>query len=273
MAALTSAARTGGLPLGAGAQFLFCTLAGVTMVQLVGTQAATAAGLALFLLGISHGAGDENGGAIRPWSALQIAAYLFVGLALTAFTIAAPLTGIVAFLMLSAWHFATSDAGAGRIVHFATAGLAIGGSALFRPQETAAVLGSLTGSPLPDAVMLVLACGGAIGAGCAMVAIATGVPGRLCAGACLLAAVIFSPVLAVGFIFFVGHAWPIQLRQIESYGPTATLRAVRWRTLAAFSGNLALIGAVLAEWLTLPIAAAVAIGMATPHMLIERVEA
>ena len=83
----------------------------------------------------------------------------------------------------------------------------------------------------------------------------------------------FHPVLAVGLVFFTGHALPIQLRQLRRYGSAAVLRAVGWPTGIAVAGAALMAGAVASGWIALPLAAALAFGFATPHMLTDRLKA
>ena len=244
---------------------------GAALTQAV-PSLAILAGLVCFLAGFAHGAGDESGDELAAFAPLQAVFYLVVGLAFAAIVLDWPLFGLAAFLALSAWHFARSECGAGRFARLAVAGLATGGSALLRPAATGEVFAAMLGQGVPQAFIAILATFGAAGAVATLIALWRRENGGLVALFALAASALFHPVLAVGAIFLAGHAWPIQQRLLASYGRAAFRRAVTVPTVLALLGTGALAGAVLAGWLALPVAAALALGLAMPHMLTERIE-
>ena len=242
------------------------------VAQIAGGIWTTAAGLLFFILGFAHGAGDENDGAIARITIIHALAYLVAGAAVAGLFLAAPLAGLVLFLVLSAWHFARSDCALAPLTRYAIAGLAVGGSALFRQGETAAVFAFVTGADVPSAIIRILALLGGLGAISAGVALVRSDRGFGHAVVALAAAVLLHPVLAVGLIFLVAHAIPVQQRQLATYGRGAVVRAVAVPSIVATIGALLIAGMVMYGILAAPIAIALAFGMATPHMLTERLE-
>lgn len=269
MASRPGVASVGGAGRAAWLPLVVFALAGVA--QAFGEGPAIAAGLACFLLGLPHGAADENGGRIAAYRLHHAAAYLLSGAALAALFLAAPLAALAVFLLLSAWHVGRSETG-GSASDWATAALLIGGSALFRSGDTADTFAMLTGQAIPAAFMAALGMIGAIGCVLAMVAAwRRECEWPLVAG-CLMAALVFHPVLAAGLIFLIAHAAPVQRRQITEYGVAETWAAIRWPLALAAIGSIALAIAALQGLLALPVLAALAFGIATPHMLAERIE-
>ena len=221
---------------------------------------------------MAHGAGEEEDGGIARLGWAQAAAYIVVGIAVAGLFLALPLAGLVLFLALSAWHFARSDCRMGQAARLAIAALAIGGSALFQPQTTAQVFTAAMGEPAPVLLVRLLALAGVAGAGAALYALFRNQRGCGEAMLALGATALLHPVLAVGLVFLLGHALPIQRRQLRRYGSAAVTRAVLWPTLLAIAGAALLAAGVLSGWLALPVAAALAFGLATPHMLTDRLE-
>lgn len=238
--------------------------------QLAGEGAAIALGLALFLAGTAHGAADEQGGTMGRWSPAGAAGYILAGLAVAALFVAAPLAGLTLFLLLSAWHFARSAPGTpSRQLAFALS--AVGGSALWQPVTTASIFAAALGVPVPDVWMNGLAVIG--GAGLLLAAWALGARWRdPLLWAVLGSTAFLHPILAVGLIFLAGHALPIQVAQVRKHGWPEVLAAQGPTTALAVLGAAAIAGLVLTGHLALPFAAALAFGMATPHMLSERLE-
>ena len=223
-------------------------------------------------MGFAHGAADETREGIAPVGFAQVPAYLVIGLAGLALFIASPLVGLALFLLLSAWHFATARETGARAARGAVALLAVGGSALLRPNETAAVFAAITGGSIPSAFMLTLACAGATGAALAIIALFRRERGGATAIVALALAALAQPVLAVGAIFLLAHALPVQREQVARHGAARVRKAVRWPTAAAALATLLLIVWVLSSPASLPYAVALAFGMAIPHMLLDRVE-
>ena len=256
----------------AGALFAWGALVLAALAQIAGGALPVILGLAMFLAGLAHGAGEEEDGRIASLSPVLVAAYLVVGASVAALFLAAPLAGLALFLALSAWHFTHSDGSFGQFARAAIAALAIGGSALFRPRGTRETFELVTGGHVPEAMIATLAIAGGLGLVLAVASLWKNQRGCGEAALAALAVLAFEPVLAVGTIFLVGHALPVQRRQIARYGVSAVWRAVALPTAVATVGAVALIVAVGAGLLTLEIAIALAFGLATPHMLTERLE-
>ena len=273
----TAPADTGQRPGGgslpeAGTLFACAAVLVAGVAQLSGEAATNVLGLCFFLLGLAHGAGVEDETGLRRIGALQALAYLASGAAVAGLFLFNPLAGLVLFLALSAWHFAVSECGMAKLSRRAVALLAVGGSAFFRPNDTAAIFALVTGGPVPSAVMTILSATGTAGAVLAVCATARGSTGYGHALMAFAATLVFAPVLAVGLVFLLAHALPVQLRQIAAYGSTAVWRAVALPTSVAVVGAAGLAAMVAYGWIGLPLAAAIAFGMATPHMLTDRID-
>jgi len=256
----------------AGALLSWAAVTLAVIAQIAGETWAMAAGLVFFVMGLAHGAGDENEGGIARIKLVHAAAYLVTGAAVAGLFLFAPLAGLALFLALSAWHFARSDCAFAPVTRYAIAGLAVGGSALFRPGETGDVFAVIVGVEVPTLVVRILALLGLAGTAAAGWALLKGLRGFGHAVIALAATVFFNPVLAVGLIFLTAHAIPVQQRQIANYGRRTVWRAVALPTLIATLGALLIAALVWAGILELPIAIALAFGMTTPHMLTERLE-
>ena len=231
-----------------------------------------ALGCVLFLAGLAHGAGDEQEGTLKQYGVMQALAYVVVGLAVAGLVLVAPLAGLTIFFALSAWHFARSDCDLAPQTRYAIAGLAVGGSAVFRMDETQTILAAGLGQDIPGLFMQLLAIPGVLGAGFALYAFFTAKRGAGHAIVALLAMVLLQPVLAVGLTFLIAHAIPIQQRQIRNYGMGTVFRAVALPAGIATLGATALAALVVSQTLALTVAVALALGLATPHMLTERLE-
>ncbi len=242
------------------------------LAQIAGTPWSVGVGLLFFLLGLAHGAGDENDGRIARITLIHAAAYLVAGTAVAGLLLVLPLAGLVLFLALSAWHFARSDVALAPITRYAIAGLAVGGSALFRQTETLAIFQFVTGDVVPSSFIRLLAVIGGGGTVCAAIALMKSKRGFGHAIVALATTVFLHPVLAVGLIFLVAHAIPVQQRQIAAYGKAAVIRAIAIPSVIATAGAALVAGLVATDVLALPVGVALAFGMATPHMLTERLE-
>ncbi|WP_435418479.1 Brp/Blh family beta-carotene 15,15'-dioxygenase [Parerythrobacter aurantius] len=243
-----------------------------TIAQLAGEHWAIAMGIVLFALGFSHGAGEEDSGAIRSYRFQAIIAYLLVGSGVAALYLAFPLSGLVVFFLLSAWHFARCEPALGKWSGLAIAGLAIGGSALFRPAETEQVLSLVVSGSVPAFFMTLLTWAGGLGSVAAVAALLTRSRGAMLVIVALIATAMLQPVLAVGLVFLVCHAIPVLQRQLEDYGADAVWAATAWPTVTATLGAAALVLLVLTAGIDLRLAVALALGLATPHMLTERLD-
>ena len=230
-------------------------------------------GLALFLAGLPHGAGDEQDGQLRRISLAHALGYLMVGGAVTGLFLILPIAGLSLFIGLSGWHFARSECGLSPNNRYAIAGLAIGGSALFQPEATRNVFADVIAAQMPSVYVGVLAISGLLGIGFALWAVAKRERGFGHSLLALGAVALMHPVLAVGLIFLTAHAIPVQQRQAASYGKDSVLSAVAIPTVLAVSGAAIMIWGVMADAITVPVAIALSMGMATPHMLTERLEA
>ena len=256
----------------AGALLSWAAVTLAVVAQVAGAAYAVAAGLVFFVMGLAHGAGDENEGGIARIKLVHAAAYLVTGAAVAGLFLFAPLAGLALFLALSAWHFGRSDCAFAPVTRYAIAGLAVGGSALFRPDATTDAFAVIVGADVPILIVRVLALLGVAGTGAALWAMVRGMRGFGHAVIALGATLAFDPVLAVGLIFLTAHAIPVQQRQIATYGKRTVWRAVALPTLIATTGALAIALLVWTGHLPLPLAIALAFGMATPHMLTERLE-
>ncbi len=240
--------------------------------QLIGGMVPVVIGLIFFMIGFPHGAGDENDGTMRAFSISHIGAYLMAATALAALFLIMPLAGLLMFFALSAWHFARSDVSMADPVRWAIAALSIGGGVLFRPAETTQVLGALAGSEIPPGLAIILAIVGAAGTGLAIWAMLARLKGSGHAFFALAVTAICHPVLAVGCIFLLCHAVPVQTQQVHRYGLDAVRKAVVFPTIIAITGGAAIAVCVWSGWVSLQLASAMAIGVATPHMLTERLD-
>jgi len=256
----------------AGALFSWVVVALAVIAQFAGVSFAICLGLVFFVLGLSHGAGDEQDDTLASFTLVHAAAYVVIGAAVAGLFLVEPLGGLALFFALSAWHFSRSDCRFDQTTRIAIAGLAIGGSALFRANETAAVLSFVTGEDLPTNFLRFLALAGIVGAGFALYAFINGRRGFGHAVVAGLSTAFLQPVLAVGLIFLIAHALPVQERQIATYGRKRVLRAVALPTAIATFGAAAVAIAVAVGALPTQVAVALAFGMATPHMLTERLE-
>ncbi len=239
------------------------------IAQISGEAGAIAIGLAFFMLGFAHGAADEENGTIAPFGWASAAAYIMVGFAVVGLFLTLPLAGLALFLALSAWHFYHSDGGAGSAARLAISLLAIGGSALYR-DDLANVFGSILGYAPPPVFLGALVLSGVVGTAATLLALLRREQGALLALLAVMATMLLHPVLAVGLIFLTGHALPMQVRQIEEHGSRTVMGAALWTCALATIGAVALIALVIAGVVAIPVAAALALGMATPHMLTER---
>ncbi len=266
----TVAIHAQGLRHDAGALIAALAVGAAVAGHLIGGTGATFVALALFAAGILHGAADEGRHDIVAFSVVHAGGYVAFAAAIAALYLASPLLGLAAFLAISGWHFAISPADFDRASRYAIAGCAIGGSALFHPAPTAEVFAAITGLAIPGAAMQPLAIVGAGGVALAGLAAARRANGMWQAILAVLAVILLEPVLAVALIFFVAHALPVQREQIADHGLDRVLKAIAPTGIPALAGAIALIALAWLGYVALPLAAAIAIGVATPHMLTER---
>ncbi|WP_234036244.1 Brp/Blh family beta-carotene 15,15'-dioxygenase [Porphyrobacter sp. YT40] len=222
-----------------------------------------------FAAGLAHGAALEDGRTLAAYTIPEAVAYVALAIGFAGLFIALPFAGLVAFLALSAWHFAAAGRPRGHHPQsaIALALVIIGGGALFWPDTTRDIFTRLTGAPIPSLFMTGLATLGAIGIVMAMAARLKHRRGSRAAIAAVLAGVLLHPVLAVGLSFLAFHALPETIRQLERFGPGPTFAAVLPTLVLAAIGGMIVAGLVFGGVISLPVAAALAVGMTVPHML------
>ncbi|TCD02050.1 hypothetical protein EYB45_10230 [Erythrobacteraceae bacterium CFH 75059] len=238
-------------------------LAAALAIGAGGTEPAVGAGLALFLAGLPHGAFAPDGVSLLR-DARHGVRYAGVGIIAGTTVLLAPVMVLALFLLLSGWHFAADGAGQPWVRRLAIAGLAIGGSALLRPTETAAVFAALCGAPVPGVLVTVLAAAGAAAVLLALAALRRA-PGDAALWAMLAAPALLHPVLATGVVFVLGHAGPVSARLLEKTPHP-------WRIVAAVGAASALVAAGLVVAVPqanvpLPFLAAAGVGLILPHLL------
>ncbi len=260
---------------GAGATSILITLAcaaAAVFASALGDKAALACGAAFFLAGLGHGAAVEDTTGLRRYSLIEAGAYGVFALAIAAVCLVAPTAGLISFLALSAWHFSFAHYGAGRsadnpIGALALGWIAIGGSAVFWPATTTQIFADIIGEPFPDWALVSLRALGV----CGMLLGALAVLQRdeeawmLILG--VLATLAFPPILAVGFVFFVLHAMPETRRQVARFGLKHVVRATFLPVLLACVGAVIVGYYIVSGTIPFALAAALAIGLATPHMI------
>ena len=232
------------------------------VAQAAGPASAIAAGLALFIAGLPHGAFDEGGRLlIHPRYVLR---YLGAGLLAAVAFLTAPVLTLALFLALSAWHFLHEPAAGAWLRRVAVACLAIGGSALWRPSETAAVFAALCGTAIPPGAMIALAVIGGAGLLAALGRLAFH-PRDVPLWVMVASPALLHPVLATGMIFMLGHAGLVSSALIQQ-------RSWGWLQVGAVvvGSTLLAAGAVFAfplPTIYLPYAAAAALAIIIPHLL------
>ncbi len=214
----------------------------------------------------------EDATGLRRYSLVEAIAYGVFALAITAVCLVAPTAGLISFLALSAWHFTLAYSGAGNsadssIGALALGWIAIGGSAVFWPMTTAEIFAEIVSQPFPDWALVILrglgACGMLLG-GIAVLQRDTQAWMLILA---VFATLAFPPILAVGFVFFVLHAMPETKRQMERFGVKHVLRSTLLPVLLACLGAVIIGYCIVSGMVPLAVAAALAIGLATPHMI------
>ncbi len=239
------------------------------LAQITGTGAVLVLGGVFFAAGLAHGAALEDGRTLAAYSIPQALAYVALAIGFAGVFVALPLAGLSGFLALSAWHFAAAERPRGHDPQpaMALALVIIGGGALFWPDTTRDIFVQLTGAPIPSLFMTGLAMLGAIGIVMTIVARLKHRRGSRSAMAAVLASILLHPVLAVGLCFLAFHALPETIRQLERFGSGPTFSAVFPTLALAAIGSMIVAGFVLGGVISLPMAAALALGMTVPHML------
>ena len=228
------------------------------------------ASLALFLLGIPHGAVERDpldrlmrGRALAP-SLIYSALYVVCGILVFASWLIAPWPTLIIALGLSAWHFALPAR------ESAMAGLfVVAGSLAVFPGETLGIFNTLTAQPIRVAEPWLVATGVAA---IALLWLAPGRrrdwPVRLALSALFLAV---HPVAAVACYFFLCHSLgetAALLEQERGASPQRTLLRVYAPTsLPALLGASALLSLTWTGYVPIDIAAGLAVAFIVPHML------
>lgn len=261
-----------GLRHNAGALIFPALLLAAILVELLLPGLAVWLGLPCFVLGFPHGAADEQGGVFTAYRTERIGAYVLVAASVGALYLVQPLVGLTLFFALSAWHFAREGEHGSAAGSWAVALLAIGGSMVFQPRATTSILSAATGTSVPELYAMVLAAVGALGVVLAIAAASRAQSRAFEALLAVAAVALLHPVLAVGIIFLGTHALPVQRSQIVRYGPQTVRDAVGITSIAAMIGAVVIAWAVIQGLIQIPVAAAVAFGLATPHMITDRLD-
>lgn len=232
-------------------------------LQIASPSASLAGGLALFLAGLPHGAFAGDGRLLIVGRDYAIR-YATWGVAAALAFMVSPVAILMLFLALSAWHFLHERGAGPRLRRMAIAGLAIGGSALARPDETQAVFAALCGAPIPSVLMLILAIIGVTGYAAALLALIRR-PRDVALWVMAAGAVAFHPVLATGLVFMLGHAGPVTARLMRQRGWRPPVTAALGVASALIAGGA--MAAQRALELPLPILAAAALAIILPHLL------
>nr|BAT31065.1 hypothetical protein [Fulvimarina pelagi] len=240
------------------------------LAQLAGPTAAAMVAALYFACGLPHGASNEQRASLSAFAPLEIVAYVVTGMAAAAFIFAEPVAGLILFLALSAWHFASDRRDHTLVTGVGIALLLVGGSALFRRSATADVFASLIGTTVPNPVMSIIAAAGALGCLLALHTVWKEPRARNLALTAIGAPLLLDPVLAVGLLFLLFHAGPAQIEQVRNFGLRAVRHAAGWPSIAALA--IAIAGCLLVAYggLPMPILAAIFGGMTVPHMLTLR---
>lgn len=239
---------------------------------------------AVAVLGLPHGALDlPMARAIWPLRggrdlARFFAGYLALAGAICALWWAAPAAALAAFLAYSALHFSGDWQGDGTLWRLAGGLSAVGAPALLHMPAVAAIFAALGPVAQAGPIALGTALAGAVGGGCAHVALARGgasrAPGREIA-AIWLGAALLPPLLSFAVYFCLLHS----LRHLTGTlavlpDRRAALRGAAALTLGALGGALLGLALILrggAGDATGPVLQLVFIGLAAltvPHMLL-----
>ena len=230
------------------------------------------AALALFLLGVPHGAverhpvseADPSRGIRRTLPTLGYTAlYLVVALLVFCSWLLGPLPTLGLFLALSAVHFSQAEP------RLRLAGpWVVTGSLLLFAEPTLFIFGTLTQTELIAPVTVATAQ--AVGATVALALLVEGLIRRDVGGALtlLLAFLLLPPVEAVALYYFASHSlreWREALAQRGS--AVALIRLYAPFAVPVLLGGSAIIALTALGRVELFIAAGLAIAIATPHML------
>lgn len=236
----------------------------------VGWQLAFAA-IAIGLLGLPHGAGDL---AVVPSERRPgfLLAYLGCIAVVGLLWRQVPVAGMVLLLVLSAVHFATDRPPRMDVVEaWATAGLLIGGPAVFHPRAVSILLATATGAASASdhlaALLRIVGCAGT-GLIVGKAFVRSGAPRR--DGIAWIATLILPPLIGFSVGFVMLHADHQTRQRCEDLGESLIIYL---RRVAPLLGGAAVVLVGIAYWVargrfdaTLLFAGIAA--LATPHMLI-----
>ena len=253
------------------AQFMLAIALSIVLLALhaLAPAVSVAAGLALFVLGVPHGAVErvrvDNQGSAETRHAVPslayTALYLTVAGAVLAVWLAAPLPALALFLTVSAVHFGLSEP------ILRSAGLwVVAGSLVLWTGPTLDVFAQITGNAsVADWAAPARGLGLAAGA---LLLLEAARKGDLAFAFMLLALfAVLPPVQAVAVYYFAVHSvreWRVVGRERGSL--RAALRLYAPFAAPVILGGAATVAGVALGWIPLPLAAGLGVAVATPHM-------
>ena len=245
------------------AQVAFVAWAGLVLwvLALASPTVGVVAGVALFLLGVPHGAVEAYGGRRHVPGLVYTALYLAVGVGLFAWWTVAPLFALAGFLLLSAWHFARDEP------RLRTVGpWVVLGSGLVFPAETLGVFEAITGEVVPVSTGLFRTA--ATVSALALMVEALRRDALPYAAVLVAIFVLLPPVAAVALYFLGVHSFrEMGLAAEEAGGWGRLLRRYAPFAVPALLGGGAVLALAALGHFPLVVAAGVAVAFAAPHML------
>ena len=245
------------------AQIAFLAWAGLVLwvLALASPTVGIIAGVALFLLGVPHGAVEAYEGRRHVPGVFYTALYLAVGVGLFAWWMVAPLFALAGFLLLSAWHFARDEPRLRAVGPWVVLG-----SGLVFPGETLAVFEAITGEAVPMSVAVFRM----VAAVSAFALVAEALRRDALPYAAVLIAIftLLPPVAAVALYFLGVHSFrEMGLAAEEAGGWTKLLLRYAPFAAPALLGGGAVIALAALGHVPLAVAAGLAVAFAAPHML------
>ena len=245
------------------AQIAFLAWAGLVLwvLALASPTVGIIAGVALFLLGVPHGAVEAYEGRRHVPGVFYTALYLAVGVGLFAWWMVAPLLALAGFLLLSAWHFARDEPRLRAVGPWVVLG-----SGLVFPGETLAVFGAITGEAVPVSVAVFRT----VAALSALALVVEAFRKDALPYAAVLIAIfaLLPPVAAVALYFLGVHSFrEMGLAAEEAGGWAKLLRRYAPFAVPALLGGGAVIALAALGHVPLAVAAGFAVAFAAPHML------
>lgn len=268
------------------------SISGFTILNIFAPSLVLGAALLLFLGGVPHGATERldgpnaafgsSGRAVRPTLGYT-AMYLVFGLFVMASWLISPLTTLIGFLGLSAWHFGRSEPAAFGAVWQYLAGIwVITGSFLVYPDQTLDIFRVLIGADLAvaSAEPRLFGLTGTVLARSLSVAILVGLAVqtfarphvRLRAARTVSLIAVFiclPPIPAVAVYFFVLHSLRETASTIDALpaGPLNWLKVYAPASGPALLGGVGLLILTAAGLIPIPLASGLALAFIVPHML------